>query len=188
MNLLFTTDSIPELTAIAPFLVQETITTCSYIGYAYKNNFNLIIISSIFLIDTIITFFIGFQIGKFLSKSIDKITSKFSIFIFTRIKKILISSKNYLDRYGKESLLFIIAFSIAPPIVTGALSSFLNVKFSRGIIFVVLGNILWYITILLTVIGAINLNIFGANSILLYIFVGIILVLIFKYVSKKILN
>lgn len=127
-------------------ITQEIVSLNAVIFAAYHYHFHVVLIHILFLIATAIDIIIGFIIGKYVRRKM------------THGKIVAFAEKwsarfhSYVGRRGRwVALLAIGNFSF--PYINAFLAAWLDMPFIESFIFIFIGNIIWYISLWLLVLG-----------------------------------
>lgn len=157
---------------------QEGLLTLAVLLKAEQLHYSLLAIHAIWLIVTLFQIWLGYVIGKWIQKKFAN--SKFEI----RLKKYAESLDHSIGKRG-EAVALILMSGIVSPGLTALLGSWLNISFRNIVIFALIGDLIWYVSEWVTVIGATNIASLFRTSTLL-ILIGVIAIgLIVKIVRKK---
>ena len=166
---------------VVTLLFQELISTNAILLEAFQKHYNIWIIHGIFLVTTALGIVVGYWLGQWVQKTFhnNKVVSY--------IQKMAKRTERFMGRNGTRlSLVFlsIIDFNF----MDSFLSAWLDVPFWEIFIFLFIGNLLWYISQWVIILG---INTYVHNPFqALYIIIGlsIVLTIIFKLISNKVLK
>ena len=165
---------------VITLLFQELVSTNAILLEAFQKHYTIWIIHIVFLLGTGIGITVGYWLGQWVQKTFH---NKLVVYIQKKAKRI----EGFMGKNGTRlSLVFlsIIDFNF----MDSFLSAWLDVSFWEIFIFLFIGNLLWYISQWVIVLG-INTyvhNVYQAFSILIGI--SIILTVIFRLISQKMLK
>ncbi len=158
--------------------VQEGLSVIVVLAEAYKMGYSLLAIHAIWLADTLVQIYLGYIFGKWIQKRFAN--SKFEV----RLKKYAESLDTSIGKRGEAVALLLMSGVISPGI-TALLGSWLNVSFRNIMIFAVLGDLIWYVSEWVTIIGAEHIASLLRTGTLLILIALIAITLIVKVVRKK---
>jgi len=126
--------------AVLVLMGQETISTSVLFAFALSKNLNLIILSFIFVSITIVQIYIFHYIGLRLKakKSRNLVTSLTGIYV--------VKADHFINRWGVQVFLILLASSLFPPFLTSFISSWLDIPFRNKFFSILIGDCIWYIT------------------------------------------
>ncbi len=166
---------------VITLLFQELVSTNAILLEAFQEHYNIWIIHGIFLLGTGIGIVVGYWLGQWVQRTFHH--NKVVSYIKKKAKRI----EGFMGKNGiRLSLVFlsIIDFNF----MDSFLSAWLDVSFWEIFIFLFIGNLLWYISQWVIILG-INTyvhNVYEAFSILIGISVA--LTIIFKLISQNLLK
>jgi len=127
-------------------LVQETVTLNGLLVKAHEGEYSLWLIAIFFIIFTILDIVIGHFLGKFVKRKFNKGNVR------SFAKKWANRLRDYIGKHGSNIyLLFLGYFSF--PYLNSFITSWLDIPFWDSFWYLFFGNILFYITSLLLVLG-----------------------------------
>lgn len=158
--------------------IQEGIATLAVLLTAYQLHYPLLAIHAIWLAATVIQICLGYALGKWIQKKFaDSKVEK-------RVKKYAESLDRSIGKRG-EAVALILLSGIVSPGITAFLGSWLNVSFRNILIFAVLGDLIWYVSEWVTVIGATDIASLVRIGPLFILIAVVAIGLIVKVVRKK---
>ncbi len=126
---------------------QETISTSILFVIAFNKNFSFVILSIIFLLITILQIVIFHYLGL-------KLKIKRSRNIISDLSKIYILKANqFIGQRGEKVFLVFLASSVFPPFLTSFIAAWLKLPFRSKFYCILLGDYIWYGTILVIMLG-----------------------------------
>ncbi|MBA3789196.1 hypothetical protein H0X32_02255 [Patescibacteria group bacterium] len=163
---------------IISLIVQEGLSVTVLLLKAYQLHYPLFAIHAVWLVVTVFQIYTGFYLGKWIQKRFTD--SKFERWM----KKAAHKLEGIIGERGEEFALIFMSALVSPALAAlGA--SWLEISFTKVLIFGLLGDLLWYISTWITVIGAAHLlsDVKGDAAIV----IGALLVLyfVFKFARKK---
>lgn len=166
---------------IVALLFQELVSTNVILLEAFQKHYNVWIIHLIFVVGTAVGIIVGYWLGHWVQKTFHH--NKAVTYLQHRARKI----SKFMGKNGTRlSLVFlsIIDFNF----MDSFLAAWLDVSFWEIFTFLFIGNLLWYISQWLIILGIHTYvhNPYQAFSIL--IGASIVLTIVFKFVSEKILK
>ncbi|HYV94609.1 MAG TPA: hypothetical protein VE978_22740 [Chitinophagales bacterium] len=168
------------LLAIAFLSLQESVTTAGIMQAAYREGHNIILFTLIFLMTTLSEILIFYRIGKYLQlKGRD---SKAILWAKNYIAK----ADNFIGTRGEELFLVFLSASVFPPSITSFIASWLKLSFQQSFICILIGNILWYVLSWMIVISVGYFVGDAGNALLAVLGIAFIIVLIQKFLSRKV--
>lgn len=166
---------------IVTLLFQELVSTNAVLLEAFQKHYNIWIIHIIFLLTTAAGIIIGYLLGRWVQKTFHQ--NKFITYTQQKAKRL----NSFMGKNGTRlSLVFlaIIDFNF----MDSFLSSWLSVSFWEVFIFMFIGNLLWYISQWLIILGV---NTYVRNpyqALSVVIGISVALVIIFNLLSGKLWN
>ena len=161
---------------------QETISTSALFAVAYNQNHSTLALNAIFIFVTLFQIFIFHSLGL-------KMQTKGSRNIIVDLSRIyILRADHFINRWGIKIFLVFLTSVLFPPFLTGFISSWLNLPFRKKILYILLGDCIWYITSWGIVWGT---NIITENpSILLIRVIGISLlfVILERHIANRFLT
>jgi membrane protein YqaA with SNARE-associated domain len=158
-------------------LVQEGVTTTVLLLEAYQQHYPLILIHLIWLVVTVFQIYAGYYVGKWIQKR----------FAGTKFESWLKKSAHSLEKHigaSGESIALVLVSGIISPVVAALGASWLEISFTRVLIFAGIGDLLWYLSEWITILGLTKL-ISGAKVEIGVVAIGLIVVaLLLQFVRK----
>ena len=164
---------------VITLLFQELISTNAILLEAFQKHYNIWIIHGIFLLTTALGIVVGYWLGQWVQQTFHN--NKAVSYIQKAAKK----TERFMGKNGTRlSLVFlsIIDFNF----MDSFLSAWLDVYFWEIFIFLFIGNLLWYISQWVIILG---INTYVHNPFqALYVIIGlsVALTIIFKFISQKV--
>jgi len=157
--------------------VQELITLNALIFATHQGLYSPIFIHSLFLIGTIVDIIIGFYIGKYLNKK--KLPPKIGKFIHNLSEYFLATNRKYERWFA-----FLVLGNISFPYINAFIAGYLDLPFWESSLFNFIGNILYYISLWLLMLGVHSIfkNIYVAFGVA--IATVFVILIIFKKIRK----
>ena len=159
-------------------VVQEGLSTTVLLLQAYQRHYPLYLIHILWLLLTILQIYAGYYLGKWIQKRFAG--SKFESWM----KKSTAKLEKMIGERG-EAIALILISGIVSPAFAALGASWLEISFTKVLIFALIGDLLWYLSEWVTVIGAAHLfSDVKADS---AIVIGTVLILLFmfKFHRKK---
>ncbi len=128
---------------------QEVISLNAMVFGVYHLHFHVGLINILFMLATILDIFVGFFLGKYIHRKI-------------KHGKIIAFVEKWSTRFHKHAgksgrkVAFILLGSFGFPYVNGFLASWVCMPFLEALIFIFIGNMLWYGTIWLITLGTVS--------------------------------
>lgn len=168
--------------AVIVLIGQETISTSALFVVAYTQNYNVVILTSIFVLVTIIQILIFHSLGLILQtrRQRNLITDMPRIYI--------LKSDQFINRWGIKVFLAFLASSVFPPCLTSLLSSWFILPFRIKFISILLGDCIWYITTWIVVIGTSLLTENHGRLLIRTIVFSLIFVIFQRRISNQLLS
>ena len=135
-----------SLLAFLILLVQETATFTSLLFATHRGAYPSILIHILFLIATWVDIFIGYFVGGFFKKKF--LNSKIAKWVDTMAK----SFSLHENKYKRWVALFLLG-NFSFPWINATIAGYLQFPFWESALFNFLGDVVWYVTIWLIVIG-----------------------------------
>ena len=127
-------------------VLQEMFTLNALVFATHHGLYPAILIHVLFVVGTIIDIVAGFYVGKFLNKKSSN--SKVSMYIQKAASKFEI----HTNKYKRWFALFLLG-NFSFPYVNSCIAGYLGMSFWESSIFIFLGNILYYTSIWMLVLG-----------------------------------
>lgn len=138
----------------AAMLVQELAVVAAALGFAYRMGLNIFLVHGIWLVATVIDTIVGFKVGAWIRK-------KFATSLVARHAESLAGSlERRISTNGRRLTLVVFGF-LNFPYVNGFIGSWLSLSFRDTLLFTLVGDFLWYVSIWGAVAG---INIVPADS------------------------
>ncbi len=139
---------------VAAMLVQELAVVAAALGIAYQMGLNIFLVHGIWLVATIIDAIVGFKVGVWIRK-------RFATSAVARHAEGLAGSlERRISTNGRRLTLVIFGF-LNFPYVNGFIGSWLSLSFADTLLFTLVGDFLWYLSIWGAVAG---INVIPADS------------------------
>ncbi len=139
---------------VAAMVVQELAVVAAALGFAYHLELNIFLVHGIWLVATVIDALGGFILGQW-------IRGKYGAWVITRHAEALAEAlERRISTNGRRLTLVVFGF-LNFPYVNGFIGSWLNLSFADTLVFTLIGDALWYVSIWGTVAG---INIIPADS------------------------
>jgi membrane protein YqaA with SNARE-associated domain len=159
-------------------LVQELALTEATLIFVYHSGFNLWMVHAIWLAATIIDITIGFYVGRYLKNRL----AGFKWFNAT-IGKWSVKFKGYVGQGGKALALVLLGLFLFP-YFAAFLAAWFDVDFTKAIIFVSLGNLVWYLFVLGTALG-INFLVPNIKLAITLVILAVVIIDVFSRLMRK---
>jgi uncharacterized membrane protein YdjX (TVP38/TMEM64 family) len=166
------------LLIIGTVFLQEGISTTVVLLEAYQRGYSLPIIHLVWFVGTIIQIYLAYIFGKWIQKRFPE--SKFE----HRMKHYSVSLDESIGKRGL-ALALILMSSIVSPAFTSFIGSWLNISFRDILIYAFIGDLIWYTSEWITVIGASHLATLFQDGTAIVIIAIIAIALIVKVTKKK---
>ena len=139
---------------VAAMLVQELAVVAAALGFAYQLHVNIFLVHGVWLAATVFDAVVGFELGKWIRR-------KYSASTISRHAESLASALEHrISTNGRRLTLVVFGF-LNFPYVNGFIGSWLNLSFADALLFTLVGDALWYLSIWGAVAGV---NIIPADS------------------------
>lgn len=166
---------------ILSLIVQETASTSFFLSQARTHSLNVWLLHLIWLLATSLDVYLGYKIGSWVSQKLGN--NKVVIWINTRSDRV----KNAIGKRGEAISMFLLG-AISFSYVNAFLGSWLKIDFKKILIFTVLGNLIWYITLWGVGIGIHKAVSDQRLAIYLIVAATLAIVLVYKTIFSKILD
>jgi membrane protein YqaA with SNARE-associated domain len=162
------------------FFFQEFASVSAVLALAYRDGYNLLILHVLWVVATVVDISLGYFLGRYLGELVFK-NSRFGHVLERWAKK-------FEDRVGKsgQSFSLMLLGFVLSPYLAGFIVAWMELSFNDVLLFVALGDILWYLFAWAAVIGLTaavpNMEVF----IIVVICIAIALSLAFRRLRKKV--
>ena len=169
------------LLLVAILVIQELASANAILLFAYQQHHNLWLVHGIFLAATTVDIYIGYYFGKWIQKK--RPAGKLVVLA----KKWAVKIESVMGMTGQKLWLLLLG-ALNFPHVDAFLASWLNLSFPEIFLFLFLGDLLWYVSEWLIILGVHSFVVNPATAIYVTIGISIILSVIARFASKKILD
>jgi membrane protein YqaA with SNARE-associated domain len=129
------------------FVVQESFSTTFVVLEAVRAHYPILLIHLLWIAVVIAEVYVGYSLGKWIQK-------RFTGSRFEKWVGMWIQQANDLIGKNGEKVALIFVTILTAPFFTGFVASWLPISFWTILIFSILGDLVWYVTVWLGVYGA----------------------------------
>lgn len=146
--------------------VQEIVSLNALLFATHQGTYSPTLIHILFVVATLVDIIIGFYVGKLLQKKTYQ--SKITNWIRNLSERFSLSTKKH-----KRWLVLLLLGNLSFPYINAVVAGYLDMPFWESMFFIFLGNITYYITLWLLVLGASSLtkNIYLAFAIVIAVII-----------------
>jgi hypothetical protein len=136
---------------VAAMMVQELAAVAAALGFAYHLHVNIFLVHGVWLVATTIDAMIGFECGRWVHRRYGTST------LARHATSLALAIERRVNVNGRRLTLALFGF-LNFPYVNGFIGSWLNLSFADTLLFTLVGNAFWYLSIVgaVTGIGAIT--------------------------------
>ncbi len=166
-----------SILAFLILLVQETVTFTSLIFATHRGVYPVFLINILFLVATTVDIFVGYFIGVFFKKKF--LNSKIAKWVDTTAK----SFSLHENKYKRWVVLFLLG-NFSFPWINAIIAGYLEFPFWESALFNFLGDMVWYVSIWLIVIGvgAIFKNVY--SELIVAVLLALAIMLLLKFLKS----
>ncbi len=165
---------------IFALVIQELVSLNAVLFEVHQQHFHVWLIHILFMVATVVDIIAGFFIGKYVQK---KLTHGR---IFTFAEKWSARFHSFAGKRGKWFALLLLG-NFSFPYLNAFIAAWLDISFIESLIFLFIGNMLWYITLWLFMLGVVSVipNASIALGVIIAVMI-LIVILVRKFKIRKI--
>ena len=168
------------LVIVLILLIQESVTLNALLVKAFQGQYSILVITLIFVFATVFDILIGYWIERYLKKKLNK--GKVRAFAYKWSKRF----HDYVGKHGMKVYLLLLGY-FSFPFINAFITSWLDIPFAESFWYLFFGNIIFYISSALLVLGITSLvpnPLYALMAVVVITIICIVTIRIFK--SRKI--
>lgn len=138
------------LFALLIVFIQETVTLNGLLVEVRQGFSSIWIITALFTVATVIDIFVGYWLGRAMKRRFKR--GPIRVFARKWIKRL----QEYIGRHGRKVYMLLLAY-FSFPYINAFIAAWLDIPFGESLLYLFLGNMLFYVTSWLLVLGVMSI-------------------------------